>query len=165
MIVEGQAEYLIVRSLARSLGYDFDEHGISVIDAQNNGKPSIFAALARALGIPWLAVFDGDEAGHSYVQEIKTRGIDSNLCFTLPEANLEKQLLADGLEKELRTILETLGQSDAITIDIPTLEKRLSACKGKYAAELALRLVSDSGLTERMPKQYHDAIEILKALT
>jgi hypothetical protein len=33
LIVEGQAEYLIVHSLARSLGYDLDEHGVSVIDA------------------------------------------------------------------------------------------------------------------------------------
>jgi putative ATP-dependent endonuclease of the OLD family len=57
MIVEGQAEYLIVHALGRSLGYDLDEHGVSVIDAQNNGNPAIFAALARALGIPWLEHF------------------------------------------------------------------------------------------------------------
>jgi putative ATP-dependent endonuclease of OLD family len=63
-IVEGQAEYLIVHSLARSLGYDLDEHGVAVIDAMNNGNPATFAVMARALAIPWLAVFDGDQAGH-----------------------------------------------------------------------------------------------------
>ena len=47
MIVEGQAEYLIVSALAKSLGYDFDEHGVSLIDAVNNGNPATFAALAR----------------------------------------------------------------------------------------------------------------------
>jgi putative ATP-dependent endonuclease of the OLD family len=72
-IVEGQAEYLIVHSLARSLGYDFDEHGVAVIDAVNNGNPVTFAVLARALSIPWLAVFDGDLEGQKYCQAIGNR--------------------------------------------------------------------------------------------
>ena len=63
LIVEGQADYLIVHAMACALGYDLDRHGVAVIDAQNNGSPAIFAALARALSIPWLAVFDGDQAG------------------------------------------------------------------------------------------------------
>jgi putative ATP-dependent endonuclease of the OLD family len=76
LIVEGQAEYLIIHSLARTLGYDLDEHGVSVIDAVNNGHPATFAALARALGIPWIAVLDGDQAGQDYVRSISRRGFD-----------------------------------------------------------------------------------------
>ena len=62
-LVEGQAEFHLVQALGRAMAYDLDEHGAAVIDAQNNGNPAIFAVLARALGIPWIAVFDGDAAG------------------------------------------------------------------------------------------------------
>jgi putative ATP-dependent endonuclease of the OLD family len=72
-IVEGQAEYLLVHALARALGYDLDEHGVAVIDAVNNGNPATFAVLARALSIPWLAVFDGDPAGVGYCDSIGNR--------------------------------------------------------------------------------------------
>jgi len=39
----------------------------------NSGNPGTFAALARALCIPWLALFDGDAAGNRYLTEYKTR--------------------------------------------------------------------------------------------
>ena len=68
-----------------ALGYDLDEHGVSVIDAQNNGNPDTFAALARALATPWLAVFDGDAAGQDYVQAITRRGFTAtDVAPTLP---------------------------------------------------------------------------------
>ena len=74
LIVEGQADYLIVHAIAHALDYDLDQHGVAVIDAQNNGNPATFAALARALGIPWLAVFDGDDTGRKYIRAICNRG-------------------------------------------------------------------------------------------
>ena len=116
MIVEGQAEYLLLHGLAHGLGYDLDEHGASVIDAQNNGSPDTFAVLARALGIPWCAVFDGDDAGRGYVNKIAARDFDTAFvaarCKTLPAGDLEQQLLADGLEPDLRRVLQTIGQTD-----------------------------------------------------
>ena len=110
MIVEGQAEYLLVHGLGQGLGYGLDEHGVSVIDAQNNGSPDTFAALARALGIPWCAVFDGDVAGFGYVGNIAARDFDiasvAQRCKTLPAGTLEQQLLVDGLEVDLRQIFK-----------------------------------------------------------
>ena len=169
MIVEGQAEYLIVHALARQLDYDLDEHGVSLIDAQNNGNPAAFAVLARALGIPWLAVFDGDDAGSQYIQRIIGRDFDSDevtrRCWTHPAGNLEGQLLADGLEPELRSILQTLGQVDTDTIDRATLESCLEKNKTAYAAELAGRIRNDSVLAQRMPQKFREAIVELRGLT
>ncbi len=169
MIVEGQAEYLIVHALARGLGYDLDEHGVSVIDAVNNGHPATFAALARALGIPWLAVLDGDEAGEEYVRAITGRDFDpvfvAERCRTLPGGHLEQQLLADGLEPELRSILQSIGQADALTIDRPALERRLQNSKTTYAAELAARIAGDQPLAQRMPEPFRDAIAALRGLS
>ena len=81
LIVEGQADYLIVHALAHAMDYDLDSRGVSVIDAQNNGNPDTFAVLARALEIPWLAVFDGDDAGKRYVTAIAKRGFKPGPIF------------------------------------------------------------------------------------
>ncbi len=168
MIVEGQGEYLIVHALARRLDYDLDEHGVSVIDAMNNGHPATFAALARALGIPWLAVFDGDPAGQGYVQAIVNRGFDAlfvdQRCARLPAGNLEQQLLADGLEPELRTVCQRIGWSDAQAIDRATLERRLAENKTRYAAELAVSISDDVALAQRMPQAFRVAIAALRGL-
>jgi putative ATP-dependent endonuclease of the OLD family len=167
-IVEGQAEYLIVHALARALGYDLDEHGVAVIDAVNNGHPVMFAALARALSVPWLAVFDGDDAGTGYCESIGNRHFAPNFvaarCRRLPAGNLEEQLLADGLEPELRAILAALGHGDAGTLDPMALATRLDRNKTPYAAELASRLASTPALAARMPQALRDAIGELRGL-
>jgi len=168
-IVEGQAEYLLVHGLGRGLGYDLDEHGVSVIDAKNNGNPDTFASLARALGIPWLAVVDGDAAGLGYVRAIAGRGFDAALvadrCKTLPAGTLEQQLLADRLEPDLRVILLAIGQADADTLDRQALERCLSKHKTRYAAELASRISIEAALAQRMPQAFRDAITRLRGLT
>jgi putative ATP-dependent endonuclease of OLD family len=139
-----------------------------VIDAQNNGSPDTFAALARALGIPWCAVFDGDTAGRSYVKKIAVRDFEpaflATRCKTLPAGNLEQQLLADGLEPDLRQILQTIGQTDALTMDHPALEKCLADCKTRYAAELAKHIAADPALAQRMPQAFRDAVKSLRGL-
>jgi len=168
MIVEGPAEYLIVHALARSLGYDFDEHGVAVIDAKNNGDPAIFAALARALSIPWLAVFDGDDAGLQYVATIAQRGFATDevnaRCRVLPAGNLEQQLLADGFESELRSLLQELGETDALEIDRATLEKRLDKMKTHCASGLSSKILGNEDLAQRMPLVFRETIESLRGL-
>jgi putative ATP-dependent endonuclease of OLD family len=168
MIVEGQAEYLLVHGLGQGLGYDLDEHGVSVIDAQNNGSPDTFAALARALGIPWLAVVDGDPAGFGYVRNIAARDFSAAFvaerCKTLPAGTLEQQLLADGLQADLRQVLQAIGVADALTMDQPALERCLNSHKTRYAAELAKRIASDPVLAKRMPQAFRDAITSLRGL-
>lgn len=168
MIVEGQAEYLIAHALGRAVGYDLDEHGVSVIDAQNNGHPAIFAALARALSIPWLGVFDGDQAGQDYCDSITARNFDpafvAQRCVRLPAGHLEQQLLADGLEPVLRDVLRELGQTDALTIDRNALEARLDKHKTSYAAVLAARIDANPLLAPQMPQVLRDSIAALRGL-
>ena len=167
-LVEGQAEYLLVHAIARALNYDFDENGVSVIDAVNNGNPAAFAALARALSIPWLGVFDGDQAGHNYCEAISRRHFPQDFvdrrCRRLPAGNLEQQLLADGLDNELRSVIEALGYADAQGLDRAALEARLDECKTAYAAELAARIVANPALAQRMPQPFRDAIGELRGL-
>ena len=167
-IVEGQAEYLLVHAIARALNYDLDENGVSVIDSVNNGHPSHFAVLARAFSIPWLGVFDDDQAGRGYCEAIAHRNFVQDFvdrrCRRLAAGNLEQQLLADGLENELRSVLVSLGHADAQTLDRQALEKRLDDNKTAYAAELAGRMAVNAALAQRMPQPFRDAVAELRGL-
>ena len=109
LLVEGPTDYLLVQAIAHALDYDFDRHGVAVVDVQNNGNPATFAALARALSIPWLAVFDGDKGGEKLIKQIKKRGFNEaelrKRCRQHSDGALEAQLVADGLGSELRKVL------------------------------------------------------------
>lgn len=168
-IVEGQAEYLLVHAMARELGYDLDEHGVAVIDAQNNGNPAIFAALARALSIPWLAVFDGDGAGQGYCQSIAARNFAPAFvaarCRTHAADDIEAQMIADGLEAELRTALTQAGVAAAATADAAELLDLLRHHKTGYAAALVDTMRGNPALAGRMPQAFRDSIADLRGLT
>ena len=169
LIVEGQTDYLLVHAIAHALDYDLDQHSISVIDAQNNGDPATFAVLARALDIPWLAVFDGDDAGEGMKRAIARRGFsDEELearCQIHPAGDLEAQLVADGLEPELQDVLVTSGIPDASQYSGDSLAMRLRRNKTAYAAELAARIRQDADMAGRAPVAFRTAIEQLRGLT
>ena len=168
LIVEGQSDYLIVHAIAHALDYDLDRHGVSVIDAQNNGSPATFAALARALDIPWLAVFDGDDAGNNFIQGIRNRRFDETeiktRCHTHPDGCIEEQLVADGLGSELREMLATTGTKNAHNLDDSELVHCLKNNKTRYAAELSARIRCTHELAARTPAAFRNAIEQLRGL-
>ena len=168
MIVEGQADYLLVDALARALDYDLDQHGVAVIDAQNNGNPVTFAALARAFAIPWLAVFDGDDQGQKFVQNIGRRGFSADdvatRCRTHPEGDLETQLVADGLGSTLRGVLTELNVQDAHAFTDEELLRTLRNNKTSYAAVLGRQVRADPNLAKRGPAAFRTAITDLRGL-
>jgi putative ATP-dependent endonuclease of OLD family len=169
MIVEGQADFLIVHALAEAMQYDLDEHGVSLIDAQNNGSPATFAVLARALGIPWIAVFDGDDAGRKYVQAIRARGFTDlelqNRCLLHSIGDLEEQLIADGLGPDLREILTGIGVQDVAEADDDVLSSRMREHKTAYAAALAAHIRGDARMVARAPEAFRTAVKRLPGLT
>jgi len=139
-----------------------------VVDAQNNGNPATFAALARALDIPWLAVFDGDDAGEQFVQAIAGRGFSaqelSQRCRTHAAGDLEAQLVDGGLGPELREVLAALGIRDALALNDADVVVRLRADKTAYAAEFAARVRRDADLAQRTPEAFRGAIKQLRGL-
>ena len=171
LIVEGQADYLIVHALARAVDYDLDSHGIAVIDAKNNGNPVTFAALARALDIPWLAVFDGDREGKRYVRAIAKRGFPAEeikrRCRTHEAGDLEAQLVASGLDPELRECLAELGVKDAAELTNDRLLARMKQdnMKTGCAALLAVRFRENPDSVLRAPPAFREAIDQLRELT
>lgn len=168
LLVEGPSDYQIVHGVATGLGYDLDEHGVSVIDFQNNGNPAVFAVLARALGYPWLMLVDGDPAGHQYLAEIASRGFSpaemANRGFHLPAADMEAQLVADGLHVELKAILDEIGVAGSDELGDAELAAALRHNKSSYAALLSKRCANDAALTQRMPETIRSVVSRLRGL-
>jgi putative ATP-dependent endonuclease of OLD family len=168
LLVEGQSEYHLVHGMAKAMGYDFDEHGVAVIDFQNNGNPECFAALARSLGYPWVMVVDGDIAGNQFLSAVGNRNFTpaqmAQLSWQLPAGTLEQQLVADGIQPELKTILAGQGVAAAAALNDAALVVAMKSDKCGYAAELAAQCAASLPLTQRMPLALREAITTLRAL-
>ncbi|MER9592747.1 AAA family ATPase [Mesorhizobium australicum] len=168
LLVEGQSEYHLLHGMAKAMDYDFDEHGVAVIDFQNNGNPECFAALGRALGYSWTMLVDGDQAGTQFLASVGSRNFDPAFVAArtrqLPAGALEQQLVADGLQPELKAILIAQGVAGVANMSDADLIASLKDDKCGYAAELAAQCAADPALTLRMPLQLRDVITVLKAL-
>ena len=111
LLCEGQCEYLLIRYFAELLGIPLDQAGVTVIDFQNNGSPGAFVGLARAFEIPWIMIFDNDDAGKGFAKQVKNRGLTgeklNELVRPLPEEgmDLEMFLVENGFTPEYTQIL------------------------------------------------------------
>ncbi|WP_299310289.1 AAA family ATPase [uncultured Croceicoccus sp.] len=167
-LVEGQSDYHLMHGLAEGLGYNLDEHGVAVIDFQNCGNPESFAILARALGYPWYMVVDGDSAGHKYIADVTGRGFSgvemAARAVALPAGDIEAELVAAGLDVELREICAELGVIGANALTGNDLAEALRGLKTRYSPLLARRCANDSTFALRMPQTLRDAITNLRGL-
>ena len=168
LLVEGQSDYHIMHGTAQGLGYNLDQHGVSVIDFKNCGNPECFAALARALGYPWLMLVDGDDAGDRYLTDVRARDFSEEEMairgFRLPLGDMEAQLVADGLRAELRLILSGLGVDGVDALNDDELAEALRSRKTAYSPILARMCSADPALAQRMPAPIRDAITALRGL-
>jgi putative ATP-dependent endonuclease of the OLD family len=168
LLVEGPTDYNLMHGVAEGLGYNLDEHGVAVIDFKNNGNPGCFASLARALGYPWLIFVDGDDAGKKYMASLNNRGFTEpeikERGFILDAGFIEQQLVADGLQTELKEILKEIGLSDVDTMIDNDLIEALIKNKTTYSSILAKKCSENPALSNRMPKQLVAAINKLKGL-
>lgn len=168
LLVEGQSEYHLVHGMAKAMNFDLDEHGVAVIDFANNGNCGMFTALARALGFPWTMVVDGDMAGNQYIASVQSRNFSpaqvAQLTHQIAGQTLEHQLIADGLQPELKAILTAQGVPSVAAMDDAGLIATLAGDKCSYAAELAAQCAASLPLTQRMPLAIREAIETLRGL-
>lgn len=167
ILVEGPSEYLLIHALGRAMNWPLDRHGVAVIDFQNNGNAGIYPALAEAFGIPWRMITDGDAESAKFKAQILKRGFTeadiAGKFSTLPQPNsLEDQLLADGHEQLLRTVLDENGSPNALGCPLDEFRRRLKNAKTGYMAALAPRITADPGLAARMPAPFVALVQALK---
>ena len=168
ILVEGPSELLLLNALGKSLGYDLDQHGVAIIDFQNNGNASVYPALADAFGIPWHMITDGDAESTKFQKQLMKRGFnDDDLLLrfcTLPKPNdLEDQLIADGHEPLLRKIMVEIGGETMATCTSSEFKDRLKKKKTAYMAQLAPMVADDPKLAAQMPEVFTTLLEKLKS--
>lgn len=166
MIVEGPADYLIVEALAQALDYDLDEHGVTLIDAKNSGDPVHLAALARALRIPWIAVFDGDTGGTDVLKRMRKRGFDPlelRRRYRMHAAGDLEQQLVRGLGQEVRPLAEACRVDP--NLEGRSLAKSFHRTQPRLSALLAERVRDDRSFTQYLPEAFRTAIKDLRELT
>ena len=167
LLVEGVTEYMLAHALGKAFEWPLDAHGVAVIDFQQSGSAGIYVALAKAFGIPWHMIVDGDLEGQKFKKQILDRGFrDDELAgrfIALPSPNvLEDQLIADGHMQLLRNILAEIGSDSALTCPDDEFCKRLKNRKTDYMRVLSLRVASDRALAGRMPAAFVNLITSLR---
>ncbi|MEA2898147.1 MAG: putative ATP-dependent endonuclease of the family, partial [Bradyrhizobium sp.] len=167
IMVEGVTEYLLLHALGRAFGWVLDAHGVAVIDFTQSGGAGVYPALAEGFTIPWHMVVDGDAESARFKQNILDRGFteaDIRARFTTltPPNDLEDQLLADGHEGLLRSILAEVAGNSALTCPIGEFRGRLKHRKTDYMSALASRVAADATLANRMPTQFVQLITNLR---
>ena len=124
-----------------------------------------FLAMLHHEGV---MVVDGDPAGNQFLAAVTERNFDAAFMAQrskqLPAGTLEEQLIADGLQPELKAILAAQGVANAANLSDPDLVAALRGDKCGYAAELGAQCAADPALTQRMPFALREAIEALRAL-
>ena len=101
ILVEGETEVWILSELARLLGINLATEGIRIVEfAQSGLRPLI--KYAKAMGIEWYVLTDGDEAGRKYAETVKAMLLEeehpSQRLTVLPRIDIENFFYSEGFE-------------------------------------------------------------------
>ena len=100
LLVEGASDFHLMPLLMGVMGHSQDQISISVLEISqviDKGQP--FMKLANALGIPWLLMTDGDNAGNDYkarTNQYTKQGFSEAVLLT--NKNIEHEFWHNGFD-------------------------------------------------------------------
>jgi putative ATP-dependent endonuclease of OLD family len=139
LLVEGETEVWLFNELANQCGYNLAAEGVQIIEFAQSGLKSLLK-VAKAFGIDWHVVTDGDPAGKKYAAAVKAQlGNDQerHRLTELPDRDIEHYLYNNGFESFFK-------EKVRIPLDHPIPAKKVVAKVLKKFAkpDLALAIVS-----------------------
>ena len=139
LLVEGETEVWLFNELANQCGYNLAAEGVQIIEFAQSGLKSLIK-VAKAFGIDWHVVTDGDPAGKKYATTVRSRlGHDQerHRLTELPDRDIEHYLYNNGFEPFFRSLVN-------IPLDHPIPGKKVvNKVLKKFAKpDLALAIVS-----------------------
>ena len=139
LLVEGETEVWLFNELANQCGYNLAAEGVQIIEFAQSGLKSLIK-VAKAFGIDWHVVTDGDPAGKKYAATVRSRlGHDQERrrLTELPDRDIEHYLYNNGFEPFFRSMVR-------IPLDHPIPGKKVvNRVLKKFAKpDLALAIVS-----------------------
>lgn len=100
LLVEGETEVWLFNELANQCGYNLAAEGVQIIEFAQSGLKSLLK-VAKAFGIDWHVVTDGDAAGKKYSAAVRAQlGHDQerHRLTELPDRDIEHFLYNNGFE-------------------------------------------------------------------
>lgn len=119
IFVEGETEIWLLNEFASMLGICLQAEGVRLVEYAQCGVAPLIK-LAKQLGIEWLLLTDGDEAGYKYARHAVNAGNEDRVTI-LPSIDIEHFLYENGFENVYRrntgeTSLKGLNENKIIEI-------------------------------------------------
>lgn len=157
LLVEGESEFHLLPHLFEIMGYSQDRVNFSVIEfSQRFGKGEPFIKLAKALGIQWFVMADGDREGHGYARRAQGH---------LAEGEAVNDRIANLINKDIEHEFWNGGYSDFFWNQLlPQTQKQIMDHVGEDEAQKAQRGI-DAAIRQVGGKPvlaYELAIEVRK---
>ena len=111
LLVEGQSEFWLFPKVAELMNAGIDEKNIAVVEYSQGGGPTPFIKAAKALGIEWFVVADGDHAGTDYINAAKQN---------LEKGELEGARMIQLQDQDLEHVFWNAGFADIYKNAIPS---------------------------------------------
>ncbi|MDE1275496.1 ATP-dependent endonuclease [Vibrio aestuarianus] len=139
LLVEGETEVWLFSELARQCGYNLAAEGVQIIEFAQSGLKSLIK-VAKAFGIDWHVVTDGDPAGKKYsatVRGMLSGDQERHRLTELPDRDIEHFLYSHGFENFFKDMIK-------IPYDHPIPAKKVvtRVLKKHAKPDLALAIVS-----------------------
>ncbi|ANU38392.1 ATP-dependent endonuclease [Vibrio scophthalmi] len=139
LLVEGETEVWLFNEFANQCGYNLAAEGVQIIEFAQSGLKSLIK-VAKAFGIDWHVVTDGDAAGKKYAHTVRTRldhDQERHRLTELPDLDIEHFLYNHGFEPFFREMVK-------IPADHPIPAKKVvhRVLKKFAKPDLALAIVS-----------------------
>lgn len=139
LLVEGETEVWLFNELANQCGYNLAAEGVQIIEFAQSGLKSLIK-VAKAFGIDWHVVTDGDAAGKKYATAVKAlleNDQQRHRLTELPDRDIEHYLYNNGFESFFKDMVR-------IPLEHPIPAKKVvTKVLKKFAKpDLALAIVS-----------------------
>jgi len=119
LLVEGQSEFWLLRHVASLMGADVDEKNFAIIEFSQGGGPAPFIKAAKALGIEWFVVADGDDAGKGYIDKamdcLDPDEEQSQHMFQLQSRDLEHEFWHNGYRSFIENMVSDKSKREILT--------------------------------------------------
>lgn len=120
LLVEGESDFHLMPLLFELMGHSQDQVSFSVLEISqviDKGEPLI--KFAKALGIQWFLMADGDRAGNDYVNRANNYlGIDESLADrarALDHADIEHEFWRNGYDGFIENMVTNTRKSQIAT--------------------------------------------------
>lgn len=148
LLVEGESEFHLMPLLFETMGYSQDQISFSIIEfSQIFEKGESFIKLAKALGIQWFMMTDGDQEGDKYINRANNHlEHDENLpdrARKLAHLNIEHEFWYGGYDQFITDMVTTARQKQSDKYDLAKktksiIEAAIEQAGGKPAFAQAL---------------------------